>query len=709
MANTTRQLALGLIASALVTGTAVAQEQVGEFLHDRAPQVPTAAFVGDLVEIDHAPSVTYSSNLVDTVFYEDFSDSLDGWTTVGTLPVDTVLWQYVTDTVLPGTFFGARVISSPTVANGYAAVNYDFYETGGNGLGPARLPFDQSLISPSISFAELDSMDQYVVSFHGGLRFCCTEAANPALIAFSTDGGETFEAETVAAPTLDVNATGSGYRFVRIPRRLAGEEDVRIRFRYRGGTFYYWALDDVLVEPLPGNELSLSNDFYATVPNAITPVNQTEGQNIYFVTDLQNNGADDLIPQVVVRVLRFVPGGTELYYTDTLIYPVLAQDETFFDNPFESFVGMPTEPGNYVTVYDLTAQGATLDDDADPSNNRFRYDFTVSDTADSYRNAAYNRANEFPNGFRPAATGNQNEFEVGNIYYTPDLGEQGVQIDTVTAGFFIRDFDDSSGEAFVEVRTYGYRGDLNDDNLPNVGEDGETGDELEFVRLGSRFLVIEGGQADTAYTISLPPGEDELTGDPVPVTITPEDGYIGYAVALYYAATNVQGERPDRLFVGNDPEFNDQANQSVIDSLLLRGIIDDRGEQRGSFLLNRGTVNTQFFQFGQGNFLNSTISYVDTLLGSSSVEQELPTTQFEVAPNPANATASVSYEFDGVTGDVQFSVTNGIGQQVEAFERAALSSGVLRLNTSAYNEGVYFVTATDRDGRSTTRRFSVQH
>ena len=50
---------------------------------------------------------------------------------------------------------------------------------------------------------------------------------------------------------------------------------------------------------------------------------------------------------------------------------------------------------------------------------------------------------------------------------------------------------------------------------------------------------------------------------------------------------------------------------------------------------------------------------------------------------------------------------NGVGQVVEVIGAQA-NTGRLALNTGAYNQGVFFVTAKTQDGASATRRFAVQ-
>ncbi len=666
-------------------------------------------------DVFYAPSSKAGASVkADTFFRETFTDNLGNWTRTIVDPTDTLIWYHrdprtspLKDTI--GGRYVRRHFGSPTSATGFAMINFDSFDNKGGTIPDRdRTPVDQSLVSPTIDLA--NATGQLSIQFWQYFRYCCNLAANPGYISFSSDGGVTFEDEILATPNLAVNSTYGGFsttrklgaqNFVRIPTKYNGSTNFKFRFRYAGG-YYAWAVDDIFITALPSTEVSLNADFIAVAPNARTPVSQVEGQNIYFVTDIQNNGGATQAPKVLVRIERIPASGPRvLYYTDSLQYPSIASDSVFDNNTFDKFVAMPTEPGTYRTTYTVVTRDSP-DRDFLPANNSATYDFVVSDGA---RVTPYNRLPVLRGGSTPNVATGPGDWELGNIYYTPNLGTRGIRIDTLRAGFSLRGYDDNGDNALFELRTYGYKGDLDNNGIPKLGTDIESPDPAdEFVLLGQRFYTITPNSTLGFQTLVAQPGEDE-DFNPAPVVIPAGQGYIGYAVGVSYVQGSARGTTTDNFFMGNDGQFDGGAAQLVRDSIARR-TNTPLGEEYATYGWFRATAEDPTFEAfgGAGFFLNTNITLLDS---TSSVKNELIAREFSLSPNPANTEVSVAFDFGDNARTVTFTVTNGIGQQVMHINQAVDAAGRLTIPVENLNQGVYFVTATSESGASATRRVMI--
>ena len=681
MANYTSKLALGLCASALLAGSALAQVE----------GVPASSSAEERVALptaDAPATAPLSSSaafvMADTFFYEDFADSLDGWTLVGTEPVDTALWTYVSVDTIPGTFFGDRTISTATVENGFVVANYDFYETNGEGLGPNRIPFDQSIISPSIDLSGAPAGQTLALFFDGYLRYCCTDGANPAQIAFSTDGGTTFENEVLAAPGLAVNANGPGQRYVVIPDEYIGQSDVRIRFRYNGGTFYFWALDDILISQLPPVDLNLDRDFYAVAPSAITPAEQAEGQSIYFVTDVRQLGADTVSADLSVTIERIGDEGRTVIYTDTLAYPNAIRDSLYENRVFPDGFPLPTEAGVYVGTYNLVPADTSARD-ANLADNSVAFRFEISD--DGY----YAKGRPSRAGLRFYSQDFRVRQRIGALFPTPNnTADDPVVIDSVQVVFGIDGLSDDDDFTILEVITYGWRGDINGDGAPNVGDS----DTSDLVQLGINFLEFEGGTPDFDTVAVLSP--DEIAGA---VTLPTDQGFIGFAVEMSYTESQAPDSIDNIFLWGADRDFQYGGRQ------VASSAFDTVGN--ASTYLSLGINGATFEGYDGTSRPFAIAAFLQTDTTTSSIE-ELPEAAFAVSPNPAQTELFIDFD-ETVSNDVvAIQVINALGQQVLTIDEVDAIQGRYNLDVSGLNIGLYYVNVTSADGRSGTKRVMIQ-
>ena len=116
------------------------------------------------------------------------------------------------------------------------------------------------LVTPSINLSNYSSV---TLTFNSYYR----EYAGVAKVDFSTDGGYTFTNELEVHPHININATTSTDFEARInlPSNIAGNSNVKIRFRYDGTIlyggyygYYFWMIDDVRLIETPSNLLTVS-------------------------------------------------------------------------------------------------------------------------------------------------------------------------------------------------------------------------------------------------------------------------------------------------------------------------------------------------------------------------------------------------------------------------------------------------------------------
>ena len=707
MAFNTKKLALGLCAGLLVSGSALAQSAAEQAQSITLPFSRTVAEAGDDAGQFFTPIQpgVRAMDIDSSIYYEDFRDGLEGWTFIRENPDSVLLWEYLTNPDLAVRVGQTRypVYTSPTADNGFMWFEYiEFASIGGN-PGPPYKNLTQSAISPMIDLSSTVAGTNYTLNWFNydprlNIRNTRVE------MRFMDDEDSAVEIWRVP-DALERPATTARGRdvFARIPAQFIGQDSVQILFIY-DGDFYGWAIDDIFVGGLPSNEVSLDNTFFSVAPNYRTPQSQVAGQNIYFITDVDNNGGEAQAPKVIVSIFKLVDGGGELYYTDSLQYPTIEPEDVFDNNVFPRWAPLPTEPGQYRTFYEVVARDAA-DPDADPANNVASYDFFIS-AEDSL--VSYDKAPLFRSATRPSNTNSPLDYEVGNIYLTPNLGTQGMRIDKIVAGYYLTGTQDTPEDSFFELRTYGFKGDLDGDRTPVI-DDGTGVDGAELVLLGTRFFTVEAGTASDFYDLVALPGEDQ-DGNPTEVIIPANEGYVGYAIGMSWVAPSAPGAEADNFWVGVDNNY-ENGTAGFAQDLLDTANIKDRGILEFSQYTNfRGNTTGAlgYDDFSTSSlFMNTIVTFLDSV-GAVGVNEELLVNEFEVSPNPATTEFNVSFDFGTTTSDITFKLVNGIGQQVMQINRPGSATGRLTIPVAELNQGVYFLTATDENGASSTRRVLIQ-
>lgn len=681
MVKTTQRIGLGLGIALTVASSALAQEPAAVLLPDVTASSPTDPDMG-------IPVPLLQMDIDSSIFYEDFRDGFDGWT-IERQETDTAdYWKYTTDTEL-GAIVGGflRDFESETEDNGFAYFTYlaavtdsarqDFPD------GPPYPQLTQTLVSPYIDLTDVTTTSS--IFFTQTLRVLNIREQS---VGLSLPDG------TVASINVGGGAAGSSNEyletntFVRIPDEFLGQDSVQLRFTY-DGDFYGWAVDDIYISQLPNVELAINPTFIAGAPSAITPSTQAEGQTLYFVTDVTQSGADTVGARLGVSILLVENDTTEtLVYTDTLDYGRVFLDSLFENQVFPEGYPLPTEPGLYRYLYNIVDDSEF--DDANPGNNSSSFFFRISD--DGYYAKGFQGATGL---FSFTSDAVQAEQRLGALFLTPNNpADDPVMIDSVLVEFGLRGLADDSDLTTVEVITYGWRGDLDGDNVPSLGLAGDTDAELE--QIGINFLEFEGGTADTNNVFVVTPNET-----PGAVMLDPSAGFIGFAVEMHYVESSVPGETSNRFSWGVDRQFDyggRQVASSAFDTIrnaTVYSILGRNGDEGSNYdNLSRALNIAAFLQ-------------VEPDTNASGVST-LPEAAFEILPNPAVTEIYVDFGEASPTGDARIDVTNALGQSVASYRDVDPALGRITLDVTGLNAGLYYFTVTAADGRARTERILVQ-
>lgn len=335
------------------------------------------------------------------LFSETFAGTMGAFTTSGP---DALLW--LNDLDGPNGAFSdpvAEIITSTTAANGFMIFDTDL----SNPDISNPTPRVAQLVSPVI---DVSSNPFVAVTFEHTIRFCCSGTFIPTL-EVTTDGFATFASFDVSEGTTANQNFGTMKTTVNVAGFLdtvSNHTNFQFRFNWdgtptdaadplTGATHYFWQIDDVMVETLADNNLTLDNVLwgttgawgtvsYATVPQSqMTPVS--------FTGIVTNNGATS---QDAVFTASEVSTSFTSASTATALAP-LAVDGL---GTIADFTG--TGIGQY--NFDFSVGSGTAD--ADPSDNAGKDSLMVSDYIYALEHGG------------PASGGNNgtNPYMVGNIF-----------------------------------------------------------------------------------------------------------------------------------------------------------------------------------------------------------------------------------------------------------------------------------------------------
>lgn len=364
----------------------------------------------------------------DTLYYEDFSDSLlTGWTLE--LSDGPNGWQH-TKSGSAGEYRGGKQLNSTSSENGYLIMDGDKHNLGLN-------PYQSINASVQSPYIDLTNHPNVILEFEDYKAYCCDLSVGElSLIIGHGSQFKTFTAEDVEINAYSENALK---RHMNISELVGGQDSVFIKFHWDNYSHYWWMIDDVTLFSAPENDLVFNEVFYYPTDTA----NQTPIYNKIPLTQAASWTIDFTGFNDGSATQSDVKMDLSVYVDNTL-------DHNEQSAPLSQLNSMDTS--EFALSYDFTQIGKhdffveLISDSVDqlPNNNKKQFSIEITDTIYARDN------NEFAFGFNPMAFGYDNKTEAGNIY---DF----IENDTVTSFTIMLDSSSIIGSK-IRVKLYEYDG-----------------------------------------------------------------------------------------------------------------------------------------------------------------------------------------------------------------------------------------------------------
>ncbi|MBK8563614.1 MAG: T9SS type A sorting domain-containing protein [Saprospiraceae bacterium] len=580
----------------------------------------------------------------------EFSGSLNDWTVASNDP--DALWVWDADGAASlGAYAGTESIQSPSVTNGAAVFDSDFYDNAGIegnfGMGVAAAPQLGELISPVIDLTGQSFISLKFNQYHRNFQSSC-------LVAWSNDGGTTWLDSVNVNETIATNAATPANSVKTIPL-FGGGNTSQFRFKFIfDANYYFWVIDDVAIIERPEFDLRLG-DFFFSPASYAQPVTQIKSDTMGFSVDVNNIGRsaqDDVA--LKIQILK----GSTVVYTDEINIGTLVADSPDSTYSFdELFVPDMLTTGTYVLRYSISSPNT----DFDNTNNTVQQNFRVTSNFYSKDDEDEN----FEGGLRPGGGG---DYFIGNLYTTSQNWVENYQATVAEFGCAVNPDDPIENKA-VNIYLLAVNDDVaaNWDGFDDQETDVTSHPNLTLLGFGEHtFPATYQNYADVNVQLS-----DLNEGTPG----VPLQSGTRYLLMLEYAGA------ANTIFHG----FNTKINY---------------------FQISTVSVSDQWFLagFGPGDaaILRMTIS-----LYSSSDELALPDNSLTFYPNPANSELTVDLDLEEPTlANVTLADLNGRVIEIDEIENAYKQTR--QYDVSNLPNGTYLVRVATKAGTK-TKKFVVQH
>lgn len=190
-------------------------------------------------------------------------------------------------------------------------------------------------------------------------------------------------------PTNTTIANPTNQRF-NISSVAAGQANVWVRFHYVGAWDWFWAIDDVVIDNLPGNDLTLEN--YAAINRNFIgfygryPSNQLSTDSLFFEGSIQNFGLNS---QPNVKINSKVERGANVLFNNNSATSNMASNTR---DTVLSSANFPLAAMNTVGNYNITIAVSSDSTDGTPQDNTITFPIGVTDTVMSVLAPTINRA-----------------------------------------------------------------------------------------------------------------------------------------------------------------------------------------------------------------------------------------------------------------------------------------------------------------------------
>jgi len=306
----------------------------------------------------------------DTIFYEDFSGSLNGWvnnTQIG--PTGTTwIWSSAPPT---GQYTNEPLILSTTRNNGVAQLNCDGFNTPGSASTFQKI--SASLTSPAINTLGypiiLLEFEHYFRPF--------TDAQ--LTVGVSSDGTNYIEFDVrKGVPTNSASANRVIER-IDVSQFIGNKATAFIRFSWKNESHYFWQIDDVKLLTPPKNDLQMDRITYTGLHDSSgfdfhytqIPLKQANNTEMFFGGVFTNLGT---ATQHNTKVIAHV-NGPSISYTEQSSGVSIGYYTTA-----SKAVVTPFKPLGAQGIYNITIEAQSDSVDQVPGNNELTASFRVTDT-----------------------------------------------------------------------------------------------------------------------------------------------------------------------------------------------------------------------------------------------------------------------------------------------------------------------------------------
>jgi len=612
----------------------------------------------------------------------DFAGGINDWTT-NTVSCngeesDAEVWVWNADAIANQGSFGdgAQAIVSPTACNGAMVFDSDYQDNEGLaqsgdpsdpafGSGPCPSIQIAELISPTIDLSSVDA-STISLSFYQNTR----QFDSQYFVGYSIDGGETWT-------DTEINTNIGGNSLVEeedifqiIPMtELAGQSNVKVRFRMIGN-YYYWVIDDVKLVEGFSDDLEIV-DLFFTPASARQPASQVVFDPFFFSADVQNNGTTDQTNvKFFAEVWKLTPNADaleELLFVDSSLYEVIPAgvlDTLVIDSLWTP----TTEPGAYAIIYTVVQE----ETDQVPANNSDLYVFEVTET--TYAKDLYTSDDQISNLGRLSrdfgdeslthayacaysiGADTKEEFFLDHISWSSALPESEGVLDGNSVEVYLAQVSEAAGAQY--------------ENFNFTSTDFSADGQLTIIGEQEFSFPDGSGQGGILFSTTLNNNTDEAITGEEPIPLVPGTNY--FAMTRYTGASS----------------YVYQVYATEVTYRFLSGLL----------FLDR------WYSGYSGNGF-APILRMEMSVTTAIADTPLPDNTMSVFPNPATAVVQAQFNFETST-DATVTLATMEGKVIE-YRNLPLFNQTLSFNTANLAAGMYLMRVTTDEG-SKTVKFLVQ-
>lgn len=613
----------------------------------------------------------------------DFAGGLNDWTT-NTVSCngeesDAEAWRWKADAAANQGSFSPSTgpLASPTACNGAMIFDSDFLDNDGLaqsgestdpafGSGPCPSTQIAELISPTIDLSNVAPGDLSLSFYQGARQF-----DSQFFVGYSIDGGETWtdieintSLERFSHTTLDEEDV-----FKVVPMtELAGESNVKIRFRMIGD-YYYWVIDDVKFVEGYRNELEIVDVFY-TPASAKQPASQVVFDPFYFSADVSNNGTTD---QTNVKFYASVWKLTEnreleeLIFVDSSLYEVIPAS---VDTTLEIVdLWTPTiGPGIYAILYSVVQEQA----DQVSTNNLDNYIFEV--TTSTFSKDLFSSEEQIRNFGRLSRNNDESlSHATASIYGIAADTKEELFLDNITFSSAVQAsegvLDGNSVEVYLGVVSAEVDEAFNNFNF--MSTDFSADGQIDLVGEQEYTFPDGSGQGGGLYTTTLFNNTEEAEFETDPIRLVPGTRYL--AMTRYVGRSS----------------YVSQVYSTAVDYRFISTLLFFEGER--------------WYSGYSGGF--DPVIRMELSMVVNTNNAPLPDNTMKVFPNPATNVVNAQFDFETNT-DATVTLATLEGKVIE-YKNSSLFNETISFNTANLAAGMYLMRVTTDEG-SQTVKFLVQ-